>query len=174
MPKCKLCGEQFIRQYSLKQNCCSIEHTLQYLRQKEKKTTAKLQRKEQTELREKLKTYSQKLNEAKKVFQKWIRIRDADKPCISCGTTVSIPFWDGGHYKKAELYRGVIFDEDNVHKQCRKCNFYLDGNELNYRRGLIDRIGKDKVEELEERAEQTKKEKYSDEFLKSIKTKYKC
>jgi len=174
MTKCKLCGEKFIRQYSLAQQCCTIEHTIQYLRQKTEKTAKRQQRKDDRELKEKLKTYSQKLNDAKRIFQKWVRTRDAEQYCISCGTTVSIPYWDAGHYKKAELYRGVIFDEDNVHKQCRKCNYYLDGNELNYRQGLIQRIGLQRVEKLEQRAEETKKEKYTDEYLKSIKQKYKC
>lgn len=174
MAKCKLCGEQFIRQYSNTQLCCTVEHTLQYLRQKTEKSAKRQQRKDDRELKEKLKTYSQKLNEAKKVFQKWIRARDVEQYCISCGVAFSVPYWDAGHFKKAELYRGVIFDEDNVHKQCRKCNYYLDGNELNYRQGLIQRIGIKRVKQLEKKAEETKKTKYSDEFLKSIKQKYKC
>ena len=100
-------------------------------------------------------------------------IRDRDLPCISCGATISNPFWDAGHYKKAELYRGVIFNENNTWKQCRKCNFYLDGNELNYRQGLINRIGLCEVIKLEELAEHTKKYKYTDQELEEIKTKYK-
>lgn len=123
------------------------------------------------EFKKKDKTYTQKVNEAKKVFQKWVRLRDKDKPCISCGTTTS-DIWDGGHFKKAELYSSTIFDEDNVWKQCRKCNRFLGGNELNYREGLIKRIGLERVEAVEERASE-RVYKYTDQELEEIKTKYK-
>ena len=54
-----------------------------------------------------------------------------------------------------------------------KCNLYLDGNEANYRAGLIKRISEQAVIELEIRAENTKRVKYTDEELKLIKTRYK-
>jgi hypothetical protein len=44
--------------------------------------------------------------------------------------------WDGGHLKKAEIYSGVILILLR-HKQCRKCNRFLGGNELMFR--LIQR-----------------------------------
>lgn len=99
-------------------------------------------------LRDATKTLSEYESEAKRTFQKWVRLRDEKHPCISCGTIVS-EIWDGGHYLKAELYSGMIFDERNVHKQCRKCNYYLGGNETNYRKGLIERYGWRYVKQLE-------------------------
>jgi hypothetical protein len=54
----------------------------------------------------------------------------------------------GGHFK-AELYSGLIFDERNVHKQCRKCNRFKNGNELQYRKGLIESYGVEFVDKLE-------------------------
>lgn len=135
----------------------------------EKRETAKKKR----EQINKLKTYTQKLNDAKAIFQKWVRHRDGGLPCISCGATTSNPCWDGGHYKKAELFRGVIFHEDNCSRQCRKCNFYNDGNESLYREGLIKKIGEYRVKELEQLAEQTKRYKYSDDELKMLTEKYK-
>ena len=62
-----------------------------------------------------------KINKARKAFQSYIRERDKGKPCISCGTTTATK-WDAGHYLKAELYTGLIFNEDNVHRQCQRCN----------------------------------------------------
>ena len=41
------------------------------------------------------------------------------------------------------------FNEDNVHIQCATCNNYLSGNLIEYRKGLIKKIGVDKVEALE-------------------------
>lgn len=82
------------------------------------------------------------------------------------------PIWDAGHYRKAEIYTGVIFDEDNTAKQCRRCNYFLHGNEEQYRKGLIDRIGFDAVVDLEERADLTRMHKWTDEELEAIKKKY--
>jgi hypothetical protein len=135
---------------------------------KEVKAKEKKQVKEQ---KEKLKTLSELEADAKRVFQKYIRLRDKDKPCISCGIQQT-DLWDGGHYKKAEIYSGVIFDENNVHKQCRKCNRFLGGNELNYRDGLIQRFNVDFVENIELKANETRKYKYTKEELKEIKEKY--
>ena len=98
-------------------------------------------------------------------------MRDAKLPCISCGATTS-SVWDAGHYKKAELYSGVIFNELNTNKQCGKCNRYLGGNELNYRVGLIAKIGIERVLELEELAESTRVKKYSDLELLEIRTRF--
>ena len=78
------------------------------------------------------------------------------------------------HFDKyADEIEGVIFNEMNVHKQCRKCNTYLNGNESNYRQGLVNRIGEQKVKDLELLAEETRVYKWSEEELETIKQKYK-
>ncbi len=81
--------------------------------------------------------------EAKKPFQKLIRIRDHRIECICCG--VMLPFnigeYDAGHYLKAEIYSGLIFHPDNVHGQRVYCNQHLHGNEAAYTNGIIKRIG---------------------------------
>ena len=142
--------------------------------EKNRITLEKKQAKERKEkrdvLRDKLKTISQYKQEAKTPFQKYIRMRDEGKPCISCGVVTDKV--DGGHYKKAELYYGVIFDERNCHAQCRKCNRYLGGNEANYRAGLINRYGVVFVESLEKKAIETKDFMHTKEHLIEIKNKY--
>ena len=75
---------------------------------------------------------------ARGVFQKWVRLRDKDLPCISCGTFTSEIF-HAGHFYPATPYTGMIFDEQNTHRQCVHCNVYLHGNLINYRIGLIKR-----------------------------------
>jgi len=92
-------------------------------------------------------------------------------PCISCGT-VKAQIWDGGHFYKAELYTGLIFNEDNSHKQCRKCNTFLGGNENNYRLGLIERFGIKFVEELDELSINSRTYKFKKDELREIKQKY--
>ena len=108
---------------------------------------------------------------AKKEIQKWVRHRDKDLPCISCGVK-DTDLWDGGHYKKAEIYSGLIFNENNIHRQCRKCNRYLGGNEANFRNGLVERYGIDYVVELELKANELRNYKYTNEELIEIRKKY--
>lgn len=138
---------------------------------KAKTATNKVKKEERKKLKEKLKTLSQYKAEAKKSFQKFIRLRDSEQPCISCNT-YSSDIWDGGHYKKAELYSGVVFDERNTSKQCRYCNRFLGGNESNYRAGLVKRFGEEYVLELESYANETKNKKYTKQELIDIKKLY--
>src|SRR5210317_110747 len=110
--------------------------------------------------RDKLKSIRRLIREARVPFQRWIRWRDNQEPCISCGARES-PIWDAGHYYKAELYTGLIFDELNVNKQCRKCNTFLGGNESGYRKGLLKKYGRKKVEQLDLKADSLRVYKYT-------------
>jgi hypothetical protein len=56
-----------------------------------------------------------------------------------------------------------------VHKQCAPCNDHLSGNIVEYRRGLIERIGIDRVEWLEGNHEA---KKYTIEEIRAIKAEY--
>lgn len=129
------------------------------------------QKQNKADLRQKLKTLSQYEAEAKKSFQKYVRLRDKDLPCISCNETVK-DLWDGGHYFKAEIFSGLIFNEKNCHKQCRKCNRFLGGNEIQYRKGLLNRFGLEYVEQLESIADKNRVYKYTKDELIEIKNKY--
>lgn len=83
------------------------------------------------------------------VFNQFIRARDKDKPCISCGYDKDKRQFHAGHYRPAGNVAILRFDERNVHKQCSICNNHLSGNLVNYRKELIVRIGLELVEELE-------------------------
>lgn len=124
-----------------------------------------------SDLRAKLKTIGEYKAEARKSFQKWIRLRDSDKPCISCNSSTADTF-DGGHFYKAEVYSGLIFNENNCHKQCRKCNRFMNGNELNFRKGLIARYGIDYVTNLDIICDINRVKKYTKEELIAKKLQY--
>jgi len=160
----KPCGKDF-KQFKTTDKFCSRACYLLDFTQKEIDKKVK-------DMKVGLRKLSEYEDMAKKVFQKWIRIRDANLNCISCGTSIS-PVWDGGHYAKAELYSGLIFHPKNCHKQCRKCNFYLGGNEANYRLGLINRYGSGYVEEIEALKIELKDKKYTREELIQITNTYK-
>lgn len=95
--------------------------------------------------------YSQKsipwlLDKATFYFNKFIRERDKDKGCISCGGRVE----DACHYYSAGHYSYLRFNEDNVHGGCTHCNKFLHGNLIEYRKGLVKKIGEERIKKLDE------------------------
>lgn len=168
--RCKVCQTVFVPKQFM-QITCSINCAISYaktLKENKAKADWKI---EQKAGYEKLKTLSQYEADAKKSFQHFIRLRDKNENCISCGGTDK-DLWDGGHFKKAEIYSGVIFNPDNCHKQCRKCNRFLNGNELMYRKGLIERYGLEYTENIENLANETQQYKYTKAELIAKKLQY--
>jgi hypothetical protein len=110
-------------------------------------------------------------------FSKYIRLRDCLKTtgtltngkCITCGKLLNIGFSDAGHFV-SRRYNSVLFDEQNVHLQCRYCNRYLNGNLLEYRRQLIKLYGEGTDVALEDKATEIKK--FSEIDLTNIKNCY--
>ena len=168
--KCKVCKNDFIP-VSFAQSVCGYKCAIIYSNNLKKEKEINEWKAEKAVLRHDLKTMKEFEYDARKSFQKWVRMRDKDMPCISCGIEQT-ELWDGGHYKKAEMYTGVIFDENNCHKQCRKCNRFLGGNELNFREGLIQRYSLEYVESIELKANELRKHKFTREELVDIKLKY--
>jgi len=107
-----------------------------------------IERKRHQARKEKIKTKAQHLKDAQAEFNKFIRLRDADQPCISCGRFHSGQY-HAGHYLTVGAKPELRFDEDNCHKQCAPCNNHLSGNLVNYRINLEKRIGIERVERLE-------------------------
>jgi len=87
-----------------------------------------------------------------KTFNRWIRFRDAQKGCISCGGGVH----NAGHFYHGHIYSSLQFNEVNVQGQCVHCNLSKAGNEKGFRQGLIRRYGQDKVDLLDSAARQRK------------------
>ena len=147
-----------------------IHYQKQFLPRAER-ITKKEQKRKDKEIRESLKSIARLIQEARVPFQQWIRIRDANDGCISCGT-VTAKIWHSGHYLKAELYTGLIFHPMNVNKQCEKCNTFLGGNESGYRKGLVKKYGEGAVKELEYLSDSLRMYKFTSEEISEIKKKY--
>ena len=143
--KCKICKKVFQKIQPL-QFVCSPKCAMEYANRKRKTSW----RKEKKERLEKLKTLSDYKSECQKVFNEWVRLRDRDLPCISCGTEKPDIKYDAGHFYSIGAYPNLRFNEDNVHKQCsNNCNVHLSGNPQAYREGLIERIGQERFDLLE-------------------------
>ena len=97
--------------------------------------------------------YSQSklLGLATKLFNTYIRERDKDLSCISCGQ-MHTNRWEAGHYFNAGKVKCLRFNEYNVNKQCHRCNYHMSGNESGYRMGLVKKYGDKVVEEMEFKA----------------------
>ena len=93
------------------------------------------------------------LKKAQKVFNKWIRERDRDRGCISCGSEVT----EAGHYLSQGHHSAFRFNEVNTNGQCTRCNRFLHGNLINYRIGLVRKYGEEKVLMLENSRNRLKK-----------------
>lgn len=108
----------------------------------------KKRRKETREGRMALKTLGDWTKEAQIMFNKYIRLRDKHLPCISCQRHHKKQY-HAGHYRSRKTHPELRFNEGNVNKQCAPCNDHLHGNIVEYRIHLIEKIGLDRVVEME-------------------------
>jgi len=149
--KCKNCKEVFEPKWFNWKFCDKdLCHNLgvKELVKKEREKKAKQERKETKKAKEALLTHRDYLKLFQTVFNSYIRERDKDLPCISCGKNNEKQF-HAGHYRSVGSCPELRFEELNVWKQCATCNTYLHGNLIEYRKELINRIGVEKVEWLE-------------------------
>lgn len=88
-------------------------------------------------------------------FNSFIRIRDKGNACISCGRMPNYSDHIGGsgihagHYRSVGACPELRFEELNVHIQCVHCNIHKSGNAIDYRIGLVKKIGQDMVDWVE-------------------------
>ena len=142
---------------------------------KARKSLDQVERREIKVRKEKLKSRGEHMREAQQAFNEYVRTRDqaAGHLCISSGKPLD---WSGnavdaGHYRSVGSAPHLRFDERNCHAQSKQDNRFLSGNAVDYRIGLIARIGQEAVDALE--ADQSVR-KYTVEQIKSIKTYYRA
>lgn len=163
---CRVCKSKF-NQFNSTQFVCSPGCAIKYVSQQERKDF----KKETKILKEKAKKRSEWLDEAQTAFNAYVRYRDKDEPCISCGTEKPAIQYCAGHYLTRGGFPELRFSELNVHKQCnRNCNLGKSGNQAAYRINLVKRIGIKNVEWLEGPQEL---QKLTIEDIKEIKAHYK-
>ena len=158
--KCKVCKNEFTPIYTTAQSTCSLSCAIEQTAQK--KNQAWKERKKI--LKDELTTVQDLMKLAQQVFNKYIRLRDQSKNCISCGQKPKKE--NAGHFYSAGTHTSVRFDERNVHLQCEHCNTFLSGNLLNYREKLLIKLGFEEFERLSVDAMKTRK--YTREELKEI------
>lgn len=171
--KCRACRQNFVPVRPLQTACspvCAIELT-----QKAKAKQVAVREREQRRLtkarREALETVPELTKKAQVAFNRYIRLRDAGLPCISCGKPHdgNPNSFDAGHYRSVGAAPHLRFDPSNVTAQCKHCNNYLSGNIVMYRMGLINRVGLQEVERIES---DNRPKHYTKSNLREIADKY--
>jgi len=178
--KCPICSTEYLPWSSTQKVCSDWQCGLAYSRQQEAikadraiRKQERLLRDDLRERREKLKGISEWQKEAQAAFNRYIRWRDYYKPCVSCGgvlqhrgsyTTGSAV--DASHYRSRGAASHLKFNLFNVHSACTRCNRQLSGNAVEYRIRLIDRIGIELVERVEQ---DNTPRKFTIDYLKRVK-----
>jgi len=153
--KCKACSSTF-KAYKSTAQVCSNTCAIQYAKTKRIAIEKRESNVRLKKLKEDLLTIQQLVSIVQVVFNKYVRERDKNLPCISCSKLLVGKF-DAGHYHNANNHWNVRFDERNVHGQCVYCNQHLSANLINYRSGLLNRIGEQQLAELDSIANETRK-----------------
>lgn len=135
---------------------------------KKKREDDKAERATAKAKRESLKTRADHARETQQAVNEFIRLRDANDPCISCGRHHDGAY-HAGHYRSSKAAPEIRFEPLNIHKQCAPCNTHLSGNLVEYRIRLIQKIGTEAVEWLEGPHEP---KRYTIDDLKAIKAEY--
>lgn len=147
MKTCKVCQTIFTPLRPM-QSVCSARCAMKFARERKS-----LERSEVKQRLAALKTIPQLIKEAQTAFNAFIRARDEGKPCICCGQPLGQGdvggAYDCGHYRSTGSASHLRFHEDNAHAQRKQCNRYGAGRAVDYRLGLIQRIGLARVEALE-------------------------
>lgn len=149
--RCEYCHKTFMPQRPMQAMCkviCAIRAGAA-----EKKAKATKERAQTRARKAALKTIPDLIKEAQREFNAYIRARDAEKPCICCGKTLGSGevggLYDCGHYRSTGSAPHLRFHEHNAHAQRKYCNRHGAGRAVDYRIGLVNRIGLDAVEALE-------------------------
>lgn len=158
--KCTVCREWFhpvrAEQYVCSYECACVhgkaanDAAKADKQRKEKKRRLeeeKADRQRQVERRIAVKPLSYFIKQAQHAFNEFIRYRDRDQPCISCGRHHDGQY-HAGHFRTTGASPELRFDEDNCHKQCSACNNHLSGNLTAYRPALIAKIGQARFDAL--------------------------
>ena len=164
---CKHCGKGYTPARPM-QKACSLPCAQALGKAKTAADAKKADAKALRAGRESLKTRSDHAKDTEKAVNTFVRIRDKDKPCISCQRHHQGQN-HAGHFLSVGSHPELRFEPRNIFKQCKPCNVDKHGNLLEYRKNLIALYGQEEVDWLEGPHEMTH---YSIPELKAIAAKF--
>lgn len=144
---CDICGKDFQPARAMQKVCSLVcaKRVPKVLRAKGKKDLRAR--------KEALKRIPDYIKEAQVAFNAFIRERDRNRSCICCQRPLGEGdvggAYDCGHYRSTGSASHLRFDERNAHAQRKQCNRWGAGRAVDYRVGLVARLGREAVEALE-------------------------
>ena len=145
----KLCRQPFVPNRSFEKHCspeCGFILSQELIaNQKVKKEKA--ERAEDKKKLEEFKPLAYWERIAERYCNEYIRLRDPDV-CISCGVMHSSA-WQAGHYISVGANKTLRYVEENINKQCINCNMFKGSNAIEYRKGMLEKWGQEKLDWLE-------------------------
>lgn len=161
--KCQTCGERFAP-FQPMQKACSPGCAIGLVRKEKRKAVKQDTRRR----RQALKPISKLMSETQAVINRYVRLRDRAKGCVSCDRPAT---WDGqwhaSHFHPRGRSSRLRFNLNNIHKSCSVCNAHLSGNLLHYKPELIRRIGREEFDWMESVANEPTK--YDPDYLRRMK-----
>ena len=152
---------------------CSPVCAAQFARTVQQRKFKQQARKERIAYRKRTESEKSIKAKAQAAFNRYIKIRDRGKPCISCESFKAKGAWNGqdydaGHWHGVGAFPELRFKTYNCHLQCVTCNRYLSGHPHGYEMGLINRYGREWVERRKTQARETKTPNYSKDQLRRL------
>lgn len=177
-PKCcPICSTEYTPRSSLQKVCHNYKCALEFNRLADAKIADRKRRKREKEERAAWRERKADVKPLKhwedltqRVVNDYIRERDRELPCISCGTFTTVQ-WEAGHFRSRGAASHLRYNEDNIHKQCHRCNDELSSNAIPYRIALVEKIGLERVEALENN---NTPHRFTREELKGIRMHYRA
>ena len=119
------------------------------MRAKIERANASAARAETRQALERIKPRAQWMKEAQTAVNRYVRLRDRDKGCVSCDRPATWGGqWHASHFRSVGAASAVRFNLWNIHKACAQCNLHKSGNIAAYTPRLIAKMGQERVDWL--------------------------
>lgn len=131
------------------QNVCGLQCALERSRAKGLESRKREGQRLQRSRKEAAKTITDYHKTAQQQYNRWVKYRDWEKPCISCGQPHDIGARHCSHYRSRAAASSLRYHWANTNMSCAQCNSYKSGNVVPYRVSLVRKYGEDIVQRLE-------------------------
>ena len=142
---CKRCEKEvYIFARGLCKSCDMVVNSKKYMIDRTKKEKTK---------KPKAKSISKLKTELDDIYSLYIRHLYADSDgnikCYTCDTIKPIKEMQNGHFWSRK-HLSTRWNDDNCRPQCLSCNFFNNGNYRIYTREMLNELGEDKYQQLED------------------------
>ena len=155
-PTCKQCSSPYHSKMSCKDNPVAVAKATATKKRMQLKAASKPKKpraasKVKKIPKKKVVSRGQLVKRLDSVYSQYIRLKNADSEgyciCVTCGDRIHWKEIQNGHFISRAKYPTRWHDE-NCHPQCMRDNIFLRGRYIDYTLYMIDRYGRDRLQEL--------------------------